>query len=620
MYKRKIQAILIALLMAVETIAVPMSAYGAQSVSENAVVEVEIVETDGDVEEIAEPVSDVVPAEKATIKYSGKSGDLDWSIDTNGHLTVTGEGEFNKEGAEANYHKPKWLEYYATEIKSAKISVKGITNMSSFFEGCVNLLKVDFSDSDTSQVAYMPLMFYECEKLTEIDFSVVDTGNVRNMANMFAGCSSLSEIDISNFKTDNVKTMQGMFSQCISLEEVEFGEKNTDSLIIMSYMFQECKKLKEIDLSTFDTSKVEDMSALFADCWSLEKIDISNFSLDARPSFDSSFTRCYNLRELVIPPNMWYSALLPEVNEDEFWMDSFGNICERVSTDLQYVTKYTKEKVIEISGVELSSISHQIYTGEQILPLLQLTDKGKILKKDIDYTLLYKNNINPGVATITINGKGKYKGTRTTTFIIKVKLAKSKIDTIDFTYQKGNLEKLNSKNYFALYLDFTPVNFAKKYEIELTNNKGKKVKSVFVECENIEYVTKTIKNLSQGVYGVRIRAINDDSYGEWSEKAYVVRQPRSQARSYNGNVQIKWEKISGATGYDIYMSGTRNGTYKKVASVGKKVSITTIKKFNRKKLKSKKYYYYIVAKKKVGKKTYKSGKGFVNMVVNKAMK
>lgn len=41
------------------------------------------------------------------------------------------------------------------------------------------------------------------------------------------------------------------------------------------------------------------------------------------------------------------------------------------------------------------------------------------LVKDQDYTVAYKNNKNAGKATVTLTGKGNYKGTKTVSFTIK---------------------------------------------------------------------------------------------------------------------------------------------------------------------------------------------------------
>ena len=57
--------------------------------------------------------------------------------------------------------------------------------------------------------------------------------------------------------------------------------------------------------------------------------------------------------------------------------------------------------------------------GKAVKPTLKLTYKGKTLKKGADYTLAYKDNKKRGTATITVKGKGNFKGTKTLRFKIK---------------------------------------------------------------------------------------------------------------------------------------------------------------------------------------------------------
>ena len=96
----------------------------------------------------------------------------------------------------------------------------------------------------------------------------------------------------------------------------------------------------------------------------------------------------------------------------------------------------------------------------------------------------------------------------------------------------------------------------------------------------------------------------------WSSYAYCFTQPRIKSVKVSGNkLTVKWDKINGATSYDVYVSTKKTTGYKKVATVGKSKSSATIKKFKGKKFKSsKKYYVYVAAAKKVGKKRYDSGR------------
>lgn len=58
------------------------------------------------------------------------------------------------------------------------------------------------------------------------------------------------------------------------------------------------------------------------------------------------------------------------------------------------------------------------YTGHVRKPVAVVTFNGTRLKAGTDYTVSYKNNINPGTATITITGKGRFRLTSELTFKI----------------------------------------------------------------------------------------------------------------------------------------------------------------------------------------------------------
>ena len=75
-----------------------------------------------------------------------------------------------------------------------------------------------------------------------------------------------------------------------------------------------------------------------------------------------------------------------------------------------------------ISGIK----STVTYTGKTLKQSkLTVTVNGKKLSAKTDYTVKYKNNKNIGKATITITGKGNYKGTVKKTFQIKVSKKKA---------------------------------------------------------------------------------------------------------------------------------------------------------------------------------------------------
>ena len=79
-------------------------------------------------------------------------------------------------------------------------------------------------------------------------------------------------------------------------------------------------------------------------------------------------------------------------------------------------------KKIKLASAQLKSAKVK-YTGKALKPAVTVTAKvgGQTitLKKGEDYTVTYKDNVEPGTATAVIKGKGNYSGTITLTFTIK---------------------------------------------------------------------------------------------------------------------------------------------------------------------------------------------------------
>lgn len=86
-----------------------------------------------------------------------------------------------------------------------------------------------------------------------------------------------------------------------------------------------------------------------------------------------------------------------------------------------YTGKYEKTFTISpasIEGYTISSVSDQIYTGEEIRPAIEVNIDSSSTLDSANYTVSYSNNTLMGDATITVVGKGNYTGTLSTTFQI----------------------------------------------------------------------------------------------------------------------------------------------------------------------------------------------------------
>ena len=81
----------------------------------------------------------------------------------------------------------------------------------------------------------------------------------------------------------------------------------------------------------------------------------------------------------------------------------------------------TKMKIVpsDISKAEVEFTSRTVYTGSPVTPEFAVTKDGKTLKSGTDFTFTLADNTAVGTATLTLTGKGGYKGTKKVTFEIR---------------------------------------------------------------------------------------------------------------------------------------------------------------------------------------------------------
>ena len=75
------------------------------------------------------------------------------------------------------------------------------------------------------------------------------------------------------------------------------------------------------------------------------------------------------------------------------------------------------------AAVTLAATSYS-YDGTAKKPAVTVKSGEQILKNGVDYTVTYSNNVNPGTATVTVTGAGKYGGSVSKTFTIAETRAK----------------------------------------------------------------------------------------------------------------------------------------------------------------------------------------------------
>ena len=190
------------------------------------------------------------------------------------NVTLIFEGELN------SCYRIFYLCINVISIDLSEFDFSQVTDMQYMFRDCINLETINFGNINTSSAENMRSLFYNCSNLISIDVSKFDTSSVTHMGWMFFGCTSLKSIDVSNFNTKNIENMYSLFAQCKQITSLNLTNFDTSKVTNMHTMFTSCYNLKYLDISSFDTSNVKDIQAMFYNCKSLNYLNLDSFKFN----------------------------------------------------------------------------------------------------------------------------------------------------------------------------------------------------------------------------------------------------------------------------------------------------------------------------------------------------
>ena len=205
----------------------------------------------------------------------------------------------NEDSRRMFYHD--WLIFPADkmndilDIDVSNFDTSNVTDMYRMFSGMSKITSLDVSNFDTSKAIDMEYMFSGVRSLTSLNVSNFNTSKVTRMNGMFAGVESLTSLDVSNFDTSNVTDMQAMFTSMRSLTSLDVSNFDTSNVTNMRNMFSSIYNLVSLDLSNFNTSKVVNMGFMFSHSYNLTSLNLSNFNTSNVTDMESMFGGMYNL-------------------------------------------------------------------------------------------------------------------------------------------------------------------------------------------------------------------------------------------------------------------------------------------------------------------------------------
>ena len=165
-------------------------------------------------------------------------------------------------------------------------------------------------------------------------------------------------------------------------------------------------------------------------------------------------------------------------------------------------------KKLNISKAYVAGLKTRVYTGKKQTPSLTVKVRGKYLKKDKDYTVVYGNNTNTGKAYAKITAKGDYTGTKTVYFYIAPKKVTASVKSSSSKQAKVTIKTAAGK--------------VSGYQIKFaTNSKFKSAKTK--ATTKTKYTLTSLK--SKKTYYVKVRAYKKVAgktiYGAYSKTIKV---------------------------------------------------------------------------------------------------
>lgn len=163
-------------------------------------------------------------------------------------------------------------------------------------------------------------------------------------------------------------------------------------------------------------------------------------------------------------------------------------------------------KKLGISATAVSGTGNKVYTGSVIKPVPAVKVGGRTLKNGTDFTVSYKNNTEPGTATLKVTGKGNYSGSVSKTFKITARAINDVEVTIpdtvftgeqvkpDVVVSYGNYQFINNSDYTLSFKDNVNIGTASVVVTGKNHLSGSRTVTFPIEKADISSTEIAVKN------------------------------------------------------------------------------------------------------------------------------
>ena len=237
----------------------------------------------------------------------------------------------------------------------------------------------------------------------------------------------------------------------------------------------------------------------------------------------------------------------------KIWISNpFGSDFYRTIT----VTKGTEDK----GEISVEPIADQTYTGSALTPKVVVKAGSKVLTQNVDYTVLYSNNVNVGTASVKITGKGSYKGSYTENFkIVACSIAQATCSRIaDQTYSGKAIEP----TFTVTYKNRT-LRTGTDYTVSFKDNVKIGTATVIITGKGNFEGTKEITFKITGPSEITVESIADQTYTGSALTPKVVVKEGSKVLTKNVDYTVSYSnniKV-GTASVKITGKGSYKGSY-----------------------------------------------------------
>ena len=175
-------------------------------------------------------------------------------------------------------------------------------------------------------------------------------------------------------------------------------------------------------------------------------------------------------------------------------LDSLDSVLSDGSTILSKLTlavvPWYNAEARDLSQAEVKGVKDAVYTGKPVTQSLTVSVDGTVLQEGVHYTLSYHNNDQVGKATVTIRGKGNWKGKLVESF--RIHPAATSLTRLSGT--RGGFEAQWKKRSGVW-----------GYQLQYSREKDF-TGAVTVKVKGAESTSLKVDNLKKGTWYVRVRS------------------------------------------------------------------------------------------------------------------